>query len=68
MYEVIHFFTDLQDNSYPYNVGDIFPHDGLMVSEARAEELSGNDNKQGKPLIKPIEEKPKRAGRKKTGE
>lgn len=58
MYEVIHFFTDLQDNNYPYNVGDIFPHDGLTVSEERLKELSGSNNKQHKPLIRKIEEEP----------
>lgn len=56
MYEVIHYFTDLQDNEYPYNVGDIFPRDGLEVSEERLKELSGNENKQHKPLIKLVEE------------
>lgn len=56
MYEVIHYFTDLQDNEYPYNVGDIFPRDGLTVSEERLKELSGSNNKQHKPLIKLVEE------------
>lgn len=55
MYEVIHYFTDLQDNEYPYNIGDIFPHDGLTVSEKRLKELSGSSNKQHKPLIKFVE-------------
>lgn len=56
MYKVIHYFTDLQDNEYPYNVGDTFPRDGLTVSEERLKELSGSDNKQHKPLIKFVEE------------
>lgn len=56
MYEVIHYFTDLQDNEYSYNVGDIFPRDGLTVSEERLKELSGSNNKQHKPLIKFAEE------------
>lgn len=56
MYEVIHYFTDLQDNEYPYNVGDAFPRDGLEASEERIKELSGNNNKQHKPLIKFVEE------------
>lgn len=51
IYKVIHFFTDLQDNNYPYSVGDRYPRNGLDVSEARIRELSGKDNKQGKPLI-----------------
>lgn len=56
MYEVIHFFTDLQDFEHPYNVGDKFPRDGLTVSEERLKELSGSNNKQHKPLIKFLEE------------
>lgn len=58
MYEVIHYFTDLQDNEHPYNVGDIFPRDGLKVSEERLRELSGNNNRQRKPLIKFVEDEP----------
>lgn len=33
-------------------MGDIFPRDGLKVSEERLNELSGSNNKQGKQLIK----------------
>lgn len=58
MYEVIHYFTDLQDFNHPYNMGDIFPREGLKVSEDRLRELSGKNNKQHKPLIKLIEDKP----------
>lgn len=50
-YKVIHFFTDLQDFNHPYKVGDTFPRQGMKASEARLKELSGYDNKQGKPLI-----------------
>lgn len=57
MYEVIRDFTDLQDDEYPYSVGDIFPHDGLEVSKERLSELSGSNNLQRKPLIKKIEQK-----------
>lgn len=52
MYKVIHFFTDLRDNSHPYNVGEKFPREGVSVSAERLEELSGKNNLQGKPLIK----------------
>lgn len=51
MYKVIHFFTDLQDKGHPYHVGDTFPREGIEVSEERLMELSGSQNKQGKPLI-----------------
>lgn len=55
-YEVIHFFTDLQDFNHPYKVGDKFPRLGMNVSEARLKDLSSKNNKQGKPLIKKVEE------------
>ena len=55
-YEVIKYFTDLQDNSHPYNVGDIFPRQGKAVTEARIAELSGSNNKQHTPLIKEVAE------------
>ena len=62
MYKVIKFFTDLQDNNYPYNVGDKFPRTGLEVSAERLAELAGSENKQGVPLIvKVAEEAPKKA-------
>ncbi len=57
MYKVIKYFTDLQDNNYPYNAGDIFPRSGMKVSAERLAELSGSENKQGVPLIKAVEEK-----------
>lgn len=59
MYKVIKFFTDLHDDNHPYNVGDIFPHSGLTVSEERLAELAGKNNKQGEPLIKLVKEAPK---------
>ena len=52
MYKVIRFFTDLQDNDYPYNEGDIFPRDGLTVTKARLAELSSPNNRQKVPLIR----------------
>ena len=71
MYKVIKFFTDLQDNDHPYNVGDVFPRKGVTVSAERLAELAGNYNKQGQPLIELVEEKaeaPKKATAKKTAE
>lgn len=60
MYKVIKMFTDLHDNDYKYDVGDVFPRKGVSVSEGRIAELAGSDNKQGTPLIKKVEEpKPK---------
>lgn len=65
MYKVIKRFHDLQDARktksgtvyHEYNVGDVFPHDGMEVSEERLAELSGSDNKQGVPLIELVQEK-----------
>lgn len=56
MYEVIHFFTDLQDFNHAYNVGDEYPRQGMAASEARLKELSGKNNKQKKPLIRLVQE------------
>jgi len=53
-YEVIKYFTDLQDNDYEYNVGDIFPRKRLRVTDERLRELSTDENRQRVPLIKPI--------------
>lgn len=52
MYEVIKYFTDLQDFNHPYNVGDVFPRTGLVVSDARCKELASANNKQGEALIR----------------
>lgn len=66
MYKVIKFFTDLHDNNYPYGVGDIYPRQGLTVTEARIAELAGSNNKQGQPLIELVKEAPAKKTTKKT--
>ena len=58
MYKVLAYFTDLQDNNYPYTEGKPFPRDGLTVSEARLKELSSTNNKRGIKLIEFVEEEP----------
>lgn len=63
MYKVIKFFTDLHDADYSYNVGDIFPREGVEVTAERIAQLAGSDNRQGVPLIAKVEEK-KRAAKK----
>lgn len=55
-YKAICFFTDLQDNRHPYNVGDIFPRNGFIVSENRIKELLGSANKQHRPVIEEVKE------------
>ena len=58
-YKVIHNFFDLQDNNHPYQVGDKFPRQGAVASENRLKELSGANNRQGKPLIEIVLDVPK---------
>lgn len=58
MYRVIKFFTDLQDNNHAYKVGDVFPHDGMKVSEMRLKELSTDANRRHMPLIEKVEVEP----------
>ena len=55
-YEVIRYFTDLQDFNHAYKTGDKFPRLGMKVSEDRLKELASNKNKQGVPLIKLVKE------------
>lgn len=60
-YKVIKHFTDIQDNNYAYNEGDMYPRDGMSVLPSRIRELATNENRQGVALIVEIEEeKPKR--------
>lgn len=54
MLKVIKSFTDNQDKGHLYNVGDLFPRDGLEVSQERINQLSTSNNLQGVPLIKEI--------------
>ena len=55
MYRVVKFFTDLQDNNYPYHVGDVFPRHGKDVTDARLKELASNGNKRGLILIEKVD-------------
>lgn len=56
LYRVIKEFTDLQDNARLYRVDDIYPRYSLIPTPERVAELSGEENKQGVPLIEPLEE------------
>ena len=61
MYKVIKHFTDMKDNNHRYNVGDVYPREGLKVLASRYKELASDKNRQGTPLIKEIEdEKPEK--------
>lgn len=59
MYKVVKHFLDLQDKNHSYEIGDVYPRDGLNVLQSRIKELSSKNNKQGVPLIEEVEE-PKR--------
>lgn len=48
-------FRDLEDENRVYQPGENYPVKGAAVPE-RVRELSTNDNKQGKPLIRVVEE------------
>lgn len=56
MYKVIRSFTDLQDSDYAYNVGDVYPRQGMTVTAQRLAELAGANNRQGVPLIEAVNE------------
>lgn len=55
MYEVIEYFEDLKNGNKPYEIGDIYPAEGVKVNKARLKELSGKDNRRGRPVIKLVE-------------
>ena len=58
MYKVIKFFTDLQDNRHPYNVGDVYPREGVTVSQKRLDELASDKNRQKTSLIQKVGDAP----------
>lgn len=68
MYKVIKFFTDLQDNNHPYNVGDEYPRKGATVLPSRLKELASDKNRQGQPLIEEIPEVEETPKKKKSAE
>lgn len=55
MYEVLWAFKDLQDDEYRYEKGDTYPRTDYKPTDERIDELSGSNNKRGKPLIKAAE-------------
>lgn len=54
-YEAIEDFKDLLDNDEIYVKGDKYPKKG-RAKKKRLEELLGNENNRGKPVIKEVEE------------
>lgn len=56
-YIVINDFKDLQDNNKIYTKDDYYPRPAnKKVSQKRIQELLSDKNKQGRPVIKKIEE------------
>lgn len=55
IYKVVKAFYDLEDGNHRYNVGDFYPRNAKKAQDKRIEELSGNNNKQGVPLIAKVE-------------
>ena len=60
MYKTLVYFTDMQDNDYPYDEGDVFPRQGLSVNENRLKELSTTANRRGIQLIQLVEQEVKK--------
>lgn len=56
-YEVLEYFTDLQDNDYEYKVGDVYPHEGYTPTDKRISDLATDNNVRKHPIIKAIPEK-----------
>lgn len=67
MYRALKTFRDLQDNAHKYQAGDIFPREGLSVSEDRIEELSTSNNRRGEPMIEKFDESEKPVAKKSSG-
>lgn len=66
MYKVIKKFADLEDKNYIYNVGDVYPREGVKPSKDRIEFLASDQNKLKTPVIQLIpEEKPRKKAEKK---
>ncbi len=58
MFRVIYPFKDIQDGWRPYKVGEEFPREGApLPSSERLAELSGSENRLGRPLIEKVEAK-----------
>ena len=67
MYRAKTTFADLQDGKWLYHEGDVYPRDGLTVSDERLAELAGSDNLARRPLIELLpEQEAKPAARKRV--
>lgn len=65
MYVAAVTFVDLKDGRRLYHAGDVYPRDGLAVSQERLAELSGSDNRMGYPMITAVHDEAKKEPAKK---
>ena len=72
MYRVLVEFYDLRDKARQYHPGDVYPRDGMTVSEERLAELATSNTLLGYPVIAEVtqDEEPKttRKGRKRDAD
>ena len=57
MFEVIKYFTDLEDENYAYHVGDKYPREGVEPTEERINALKSKKNARKVALIREIKGK-----------
>ena len=55
MFKALSYFTDLQDNNYPYHAGDIYPRVGYEPTKERIKELFTDTNCRHVPVIVEID-------------
>lgn len=57
-YVAIRTFEDKEDNGTIYNLGTIYPRDGVVVPQARINSLMTGNNARGEVMIVPLVELP----------
>lgn len=60
MYKVVCPFVDLQDDNFPYGMGDKYPRKGLRPTKKRIAELASQNNRRGIVLIEKVDGNAKR--------
>ena len=55
MYKVVRSFFDSTDNNRLYEVGDIYPTDGVKAIKKRIDELVNGTNRNGKVYIEVVD-------------
>lgn len=54
-YIVVRPFSDTKDNGRFYNVGDVYPADGVKATKARISSLLNGTNQNGRVYIEKVE-------------